>query len=113
MKTISDCSWEHQAGEWKQEKRKILNSMIGPSGAFIEVGKPSAIFMERPISIAPNLGVAETLYAAKIMEYNQAIGRSMQKPNLINSFIGVAQELRDAVSIFKFYISFDVQSMDK
>ncbi|RZB77466.1 nuclear pore complex protein Nup93 [Asbolus verrucosus] len=96
MKTISDCSWEHQSGEWKQEKRKILNSMIGPSGAFIEVGKYPAIFMERPITIAPNLGVAETLYAAKIMEYNQAIGRSMQKPNLINGFVNVANELRDA-----------------
>lgn len=99
MKTISDCSWEHQAGEWKQEKRKILNSMIGPSGAFLEIAKHPSVFMERPISVAPNLGVAETLYAARVMEYNKTVGRSTHKPNLIDGFITATNELRDAVSL--------------
>lgn len=98
MKSVFECSWEHQAGEWKQEKRKILNSMIGPSGGFIDIDRHSTIYMERPIAIAPHLGVAESIYAAKIMEYNLSLKHSMQRSSLINSFAGIINDFRDAVS---------------
>lgn len=99
MKKISDTSWEKQDAEWKREKRKILNSMLAPSGAFIELPKPWTMIKTRPSTVAPGLSVEESIYAAQMIEYNQAIRHSLHRPNLINSFVNAANEMRDAVSL--------------
>lgn len=93
-------SWQHQIGEWKQEKRKVQNCMVSKSSVFMEMERRPNLYLQPHVSLTPNLGVAESLYAAKIMEYNQAIGRKTQKVNLINSFLNVAIELKQAVSAF-------------
>ncbi|CAH0556800.1 unnamed protein product [Brassicogethes aeneus] len=89
-------AWEHQSGEWKQEKRKILYAMGGHSGGLIENVKPLSIMHERSFSTAPNLGPIETIYFAKVKEYNTSVKRDLQKPNLVDIFLKVANEFKDA-----------------
>lgn len=96
LESTYQTSWEHQEAEWKQEKRKILNAMVANSGVFIEMGRQSNLLMERPAPVIANLGPVETIYVSKIIEYNKAISRGVQKPNLVNVFSCVATEFKDA-----------------
>lgn len=105
MDRISEMTWQHQIGEWKQEKRKIQNCMTSKSSCFTEMERRPHLYLKPHVSLTPNLGVAESLYAAKIMEYNQAIGKKTQKVNLINSFLNVATELKEAVSALVFVLA--------
>lgn len=82
--------------EWKQEKRKIINAMAAPSGAFLELDKHRKVYIDPP-KINVSLGPEETIYAAKVHEYNSVVGRSLQKPNLIQSFASAAEEFKDTV----------------
>ncbi|XP_072390532.1 nuclear pore complex protein Nup93-1 [Diabrotica undecimpunctata] len=92
-----DMSWEHQQSEWKQEKRKILNAMSTSSGAAIEIGtnKHLTINMDRPTYSAGNLGPLETIYVSKIIDYNKAVSKGAQKPNLVNIFCSIVNEFKD------------------
>ncbi|KAL3282768.1 hypothetical protein HHI36_005935 [Cryptolaemus montrouzieri] len=96
LKSVYDNAWEHQAGEWKQEKRKILNSMIAPSGSFLELGSNKSIFMEPSAPTAPFLGVSETLYATKIIEYNNSVAKNSQQQDLVSIFMKISQDFKDA-----------------
>nr|XP_022911673.1 nuclear pore complex protein Nup93-like [Onthophagus taurus] len=92
--TISEQAWEHQMGEWKQEKLKILNAMIGPSGNFITLPKQRTLFME-PVVVSSLLDKEEAMYAAKIMEYNMALMREGRKPNPVSLFAKAAEEFKN------------------
>lgn len=107
LQSVYENAWEHQAGEWKQEKRKILHSMIAPSGSFLELGSNKSIFMEATVPTTPFLGTSETLYASKIMEYNNNVTKNSQQQDLVAVFTNISQEFKDAVSsvIFNNYIA--------
>lgn len=96
LESTYQTSWEHQEAEWKQEKRKILSAMGANSGVFIEMGRQSNLLMERPAPVIANLGPIETIYVSKIIDYNRAIGRGIQKPNLVNVFSSITNEFKDA-----------------
>lgn len=70
--------------------------MTAPSGAFIAIEHPKNIYIEPP-SIDVTLGPEETIYAAKVHEYNATAGRSLQKINLVQVFATAAQEFKDTV----------------
>lgn len=95
LESTYQTSWEHQEAEWKQEKRKILNALGANSGVFIEMGKQTNL-IERPAPVIANLGPAETIYVSQIIDYNKAIERGIQKPNLVNVLSCIANEFRDA-----------------
>ncbi|XP_060518052.1 nuclear pore complex protein Nup93 [Cylas formicarius] len=96
LKSTSENAWEHQSGEWKQQKRKILSALGGRSGLPIEIGKHQSIIMEKPSIPIGQLGPIETIYASKIMEYNKAIVTGVPKPNLVQMFLDVANQFKDA-----------------
>ncbi|XP_018336593.1 nuclear pore complex protein Nup93-like [Agrilus planipennis] len=95
LETVSQHSWEHELGEWKEEKRKILNAMLGPSENFIDIGKHTSVFMEPPALGATALGYYESVYASKIIEYNRAIIRGTFRPHLVESLINAASEFKE------------------
>lgn len=72
--------------------------MMAPSGALIEVEKRRNVFIEPASTSLPNLGPQEAMYASKIYEFNNSLTRTLQKPNLINTFATAAQEFQDSVS---------------
>ncbi|KRT79461.1 hypothetical protein AMK59_8427, partial [Oryctes borbonicus] len=92
---IMEQSWEHIQGEWKQEKRKILNAMIGPSGNFITLGKQKPTFVEPSVGSAL-MGKEETVYASKLIEYNLALSRGLSKPNAVLFFAKTSEEFNDS-----------------
>lgn len=96
LKSVYENAWEHQAGEWKQEKRKILHSMIAPSGSFLELGSNKSIFMDAAPPTTPFLGVNETLYASKIIEYNNNVTKNSPQQDLVSVFTKISQEFKDA-----------------
>lgn len=91
--------FNHMQADWKQEKKKIVSAMAAPSGAFIEIDRNRRVYVEPP-SIDVALGAEETIYAAKVNEYNATVGRSLQKVNLIQVFATAAEEFKDTVKFF-------------
>lgn len=91
-------------GEWKQEKRKILNAMIAPSNAFIEVDKKKSVFIEKAPAPSPGLGPEEAVYASKVYEFNNYSSKAVQKPNLVHVFAKAAEEFKDNVRIRYLFI---------
>lgn len=88
--------FEHMQADWKQDKRRIISAMAAPSGAFIEMDRHRKLYVEPP-SIDVTLGPEETIYAAKVHEFNASIGRSLQKLNLVQVFATAAEEFKDTV----------------
>ncbi|KAF7273262.1 hypothetical protein GWI33_014027 [Rhynchophorus ferrugineus] len=95
LKSTYDNAWEHQAAEWKQQKRQILNALCGRSGLPIELGKHQSILLEKSLAPVAHLGPTESIYSAKIMEYNDALVRGLPKPNLVSVFSGTSSEFKD------------------
>ncbi|XP_017780537.1 PREDICTED: nuclear pore complex protein Nup93-like [Nicrophorus vespilloides] len=94
-KSIMEQTWEHESGEWKQEKRKILNAMTGPSGNFIDPLKKESMFMESPIVGSMHMTYQEAVYAAKIIELNKRSLRGDPKIDLVSYFAKAAEEFKD------------------
>lgn len=90
--------FEHMESEWKQDKRKIISAMVAPSGAFVEMDRHRKLYIEPP-NINVSLGPEETIYAAKVHEFNASIGRSLQKSNLVQVFATAAEEFKDTVVV--------------
>lgn len=95
--------FDHMKSEWKQEKRKIISAMAAPSGAFVEMDRHRKVYIEPP-NIDVTLGPEETVYAAKVHEFNAAAGRSLQKINLVQVFSTAAEDFRDTVECLCFLI---------
>lgn len=95
LKSTYENSWEHQASEWKQQKRQILNALCGRSGLPIDIGKHQSILMEKTIVPIAHLGATESIYASKIIEYNNLLVRGLPKSNLVNVFCGISSEFKD------------------
>lgn len=98
LESVYENSWEHQEAEWKQQKRKVLTAMGGLSGACVEIGKHISILIDKPTPALANLGPVETIYASKIIDYNNTFGRGPHKQNLVNVFSNMSNEFKDAVS---------------
>ena len=95
--SVAEQSWEHVKGEWKQEKHKVLNSMIGPSGNFLILEKGKSPFID-PVVTSSILNRDETIYATKVIEYNSSVIRGLAKPNLVELLSKAAEEFHDPVS---------------
>lgn len=72
--------------------------MTAPSGALLEVEKHRNVFIEPASTGLPNLGPQEAVYASKIYEFNNSLGRTLQKQNLMKVFGTAAEEFQDSVS---------------
>lgn len=90
-------AWEHDAGEWKQEKRKILNAMTAPSGTAIDITETKSMYLQRPVFETHFMDKEDVVYAREVMEYNRPLTMSHRK-NLIEVFAKAAQEFQDVVS---------------
>lgn len=93
-------AWEHEVGEWKQEKRKILNAMTAPSGAIVDLSETRGMHLDRPTFKTHFMDKQDVIYARVIMEYNRPLTTS-HKYNLIQAFSKAAQEFQDVVIYLK------------
>lgn len=98
LKDVFNHAFEHENGEWKQHKRKILSALSGHAGPLIEMGQHFNILMEKPIRVVTNLGPIESIYVSKIIDYNTSVARGIQKPNLVTVFYNTVNEFKDSVN---------------
>jgi nuclear pore complex protein Nup93 len=88
--------WEHVMNEWKMEKIKLMNALIGPSQNWIDLkkGAEQTILNETNQSaIKSSLNSIQMAYAKEVAEYNKY--DKTARPSLVEKFTNVAQSFSD------------------
>lgn len=91
--------WEHILNDWKQEKIKLMNALIGPSQNWIDIRKgPEQTVLNEAIARGKsNLSSQEMAYACEVYEYNKLVIAGGLRPNLVERFSKIAQQFNDTV----------------
>lgn len=87
--------------EWKQEKLKIMNALIGHSQNWLDIKKgPEQTILNETTSVTgiSCLNNQEMAYAREVYEYNRLVIEGALRPNLVQKFARVAEDFKDAVS---------------
>lgn len=85
--------------DWRQEKVKLMNALIGPSQNWIDIrkGPEQTILNEAMFGKKSCLNNQEMAYAREVYDYNRVIIEGSLRPNLVQKFAKVAQEFNDSV----------------
>lgn len=100
--------WEHLISDWKLEKVKLMNALIGPSQNWIDIrkGPEQTILNEVTFGSKSCLNSQEMAYAREVYEYNKLVIEGAARPSLVQKFAQVAEKFNDTVcSINLFYYS--------
>lgn len=86
--------------DWKQEKIKLMNALIGPSQNWIDIRKApeQTILNESTFGGKSSLNNQEMAYAREVAEYNKLIISGAMRPSLVQKFSDVATKFNDSVS---------------
>ncbi|XP_031627562.1 nuclear pore complex protein Nup93-1-like [Contarinia nasturtii] len=90
--------WEHILSDWKQEKIKLMNALIGPSQNWIELvrkGPEQTVLNESIARGKSNLNNQEMAYACEVYEYNKLVIAGGLRPNLVEKFSKIATQFND------------------
>lgn len=100
--TAQHQKWEHILTDWKQEKIKLMNALIGPSQNWIDIrkGPEQTVLNETTARGKSNLSSQEMAYACEVYEYNRFIIAGDQRPNLVQRFMKIAKQFNDTVRFF-------------
>lgn len=92
--------WDHILSDWKLEKIKLMNALIGPSQNWIDIRKgPEQTVLNESIARGKsNLNNQEMAYACEVYEYNKIVISGGLRPNLVERFSKIAQQFNDTVS---------------
>lgn len=86
--------------DWKQEKIKLMNALIGPSQNWIDIRKTpeQTILNESTFGGRSSLNNQEMAYAREVGEYNKLVIGGAMRPSLVQKFGDVATKFNDSVS---------------
>lgn len=98
--TAQHQKWEHILSDWKQEKIKLMNALIGPSQNWIDIrkGPEQTVLNESTARGKSNLSSQEMAYACEVYEYNKLVIAGGLRPNLVERFSKIAHQFNDTVS---------------
>lgn len=84
--------------EWKDEKVKLMNALIGPSQNWIDIrkGPEQTILNETVANTDSALTSQEIAYAKEVYDYNKCLLEGGLRPNLIQKFAKIAETFNDA-----------------
>ncbi|XP_053681356.1 nuclear pore complex protein Nup93-1-like [Anopheles nili] len=90
--------WDHMMNDWKQEKVKLMNALIGPSQNWIDIrkGPEQTILNETTFGGRSSLNSQEMAYAREVHEYNKLVCEGSMRPSLIQRFAQVAVSFNDS-----------------
>lgn len=90
--------WEHTMNDWKLEKVKLMNALIGPSQNWIDIrkGPEPTILNESTFGGRSSLNNQEMAYAREVYEYNKLISEGAMRPSLVQRFAHVAESFNDS-----------------
>lgn len=86
--------------DWKLEKLKLMNALIGPSQNWIDIRKlpEQTILNDTTYSGRSCLNNQEMVYAREVYAYNKVIIEGALRPSLVQKFSQVAESFNDPVS---------------
>lgn len=86
--------------DWKLEKLKLMNALIGPSQNWIDIRKlpEQTILNDTTYSGRSCLNNQEMAYAREVYAYNKVIIEGALRPSLVQKFSQVAESFNDPVS---------------
>ncbi|XP_055914053.1 nuclear pore complex protein Nup93-1-like [Eupeodes corollae] len=88
--------WEHIKADWRQEKLKLLNALIGPSQNWIDIQKiPEQTILNETSGSRSCLNHIEMAYAREVCEYNALVNKGALRPNLVQKFAKIAENFED------------------
>ncbi|KAJ6638477.1 Nuclear pore complex protein Nup93-1 [Pseudolycoriella hygida] len=90
--------WKHTMNDWKQEKIKLMNALIGPSQNWIDIRKApeQTILNESTFGGKSSLNNQEMAYAREVAEHNKLIISGAMRPSLVEKFSEVATKFNDS-----------------
>lgn len=101
FQTAQTKKWEYIMNDWKQEKVKLMNALIGKSENWIDIRKTpeQTILSESTTGGQSNLTSHEMAYARQVYEYNKLVLDGSLRPSLVQKFAAVALTFNDTVII--------------
>lgn len=89
--------WDHIMTEWKQEKAKLMNALIGPSQNWIDIhkGPEPTILNETRYGRCSTLDNQEMAYVRVVHEYNKLVAEGAIRPSLIQMFANTVNTFND------------------
>ncbi|KAG5670116.1 hypothetical protein PVAND_000399 [Polypedilum vanderplanki] len=88
--------WDHIQNEWKLEKVKLMNALVGPSQNWIDFRKmPEQTILNEASqgTMKSSLNSIQMAYAREVSEYNRY--DKALRPSLVEKFTSVAQSFND------------------
>ncbi|EDS25850.1 nuclear pore complex protein Nup93 [Culex quinquefasciatus] len=98
FQAAQNAKWEHTMNDWKLEKVKLMNALIGPSQNWIDIrkGPEQTILNESTFGGRSSLNNQEMAYAREVYEYNKLINEGAMRPSLVQRFAQVADGFNDS-----------------
>uniref|UniRef100_A0A1A9WVB1 Nuclear pore protein n=1 Tax=Glossina brevipalpis TaxID=37001 RepID=A0A1A9WVB1_9MUSC len=88
--------WEHIKAEWREEKVKLMNALVGPSQNWIDIEKlPEQTVLNENFGLRSCLNNTEMAYAREVYDYNAVVIKGAFRPNLVQKFSKVALNFKD------------------
>uniref|UniRef100_A0A1B0G339 Nuclear pore protein n=1 Tax=Glossina morsitans morsitans TaxID=37546 RepID=A0A1B0G339_GLOMM len=88
--------WEHIKAEWREEKVKLMNALVGPSQNWIDIEKlPEQTVINETFGLRSCLNNIEMAYAREVYDYNVVVIKGAFRPNLVQKFSKVAKNFKD------------------
>lgn len=101
--------------DWKQEKIRLMNALIGPSQNWIDIRKvpEQTILNETTYGKRSTLNHQEIAYAREVYDYNKILFDGGMRPSLVQKFSRVAESFNDSKindmwEIMKFMTNIDL-----
>lgn len=88
--------WDHIMNEWKQDKVKLMNALVGPSQNWLDFRKlPEQTILNESSqgAVKSTLNSIQVAYSREVTEYNR-FDKSM-RPSLVEKFTTVAHSFND------------------
>ncbi|XP_063705344.1 nuclear pore complex protein Nup93-1-like [Culicoides brevitarsis] len=97
VKKTHSQKWNCILTEWKHEKTKLMNALIGPSQNWIDFRKGSEPTALNEVRLKPcsSLNNQEMAYARIVQDYNKFVCEGVMRPSLVNMFAKAAETFND------------------
>ncbi|XP_055389893.1 nuclear pore complex protein Nup93-1 [Condylostylus longicornis] len=98
FQTAQKQKWEHIKADWRQEKVKLLNALVGPSQNWIDIQKipEQTVLNETSLGAKSCLDRIEMAYAREVFDYNKLVIEGVLRPNLVQKFGKIVETFNDA-----------------
>ncbi|KAL1377583.1 hypothetical protein pipiens_016166 [Culex pipiens pipiens] len=98
LQAAQNAKWEHTMNDWKLEKVKLMNALVGPSQNWMDIrkGPEQTTLNESTFGGRSSLNNQKMAYAREVYEYNKLINEGAMRPSLVQRFAQVADGFNDS-----------------